>query len=72
MSNKRKKFVIKRGIPKNQRWFIPWLLCVLTFFTLKDNANNFTFAQSCSKLKFPLTLGFTSGETEIVSIDQDS
>ena len=29
-------------------------------------------AQSCSNLKFPLTLGFNSGETEIISIDQDS
>ncbi len=28
-------------------------------------------AQSCSNLKFPLTLGFNSGETEIISIDQD-
>jgi hypothetical protein len=29
-------------------------------------------AQSCSNLKFPLTLGFNSGETEITSIDIDS
>ena len=30
------------------------------------------FAQTCSNLKFPLTLGFSSGETEIISIDHDS
>jgi hypothetical protein len=39
---------------------------------LIDDAINFTLAQSCSNLKYPLTLGFTSGETEIISIDQDS
>ncbi len=39
---------------------------------LTDNANYDVFAQSCSNLKFPLTLGFYSGETEIFSIDQDS
>ena len=27
--------------------------------------------QTCSNLKFPLTFGFDSGETEIISIDQD-
>ncbi len=62
----------ERGIPKTPGRLIPWLLCLLTFFTLTDDAKNYTFAQSCSNLKFPLTLGFNSGETEIVSIDQDS
>ena len=71
MFKKRKKFVDEHDFPKTPRRLIPWLLCLLTFFTLSDDANNFTFAQSCSKLKFPLTFGFTSGETEIVSIDED-
>jgi hypothetical protein len=39
---------------------------------LIDDAKNAAFAQTCSNLKFPLTLGFISGETEIMSIDQDS
>ncbi len=39
---------------------------------LTDDAKNSAFAQTCSNLKFPLTLGFASGETEIMSIDQDS
>ena len=39
---------------------------------LTDDAKNVAFAQTCSNLKFPLTLGFPSGETEIMSIDQDS
>jgi hypothetical protein len=39
---------------------------------LTDNVKNAASAQSCSNLKFPLTLGFPSGETEIFSIDQDS
>ena len=39
---------------------------------LKVDAKNAAFAQTCSNLKFPLTLGFPSGETEIMSIDQDS
>ena len=39
---------------------------------LQDSKKITASAQSCSNLKFPLTLGFTSGETEIVSIDQDS
>jgi hypothetical protein len=39
---------------------------------LTDDVNYDVFAQSCSKLKFPLTLGFSSGETEITSIDQDN
>ena len=39
---------------------------------LTDDTKNAAFASSCSNLKFPLTLGFSSGETEIISIDQDS
>ena len=39
---------------------------------LTYDEKNTAFAQTCSNLKFPLTLGFTSGETEIMSIDQDS
>ena len=62
----------ERGIPKTPRRLLPLLLCLVTFFTFTDDAKNYTFAQSCSKLKFPLTFGFNSGETEIVSIDQDS
>ena len=38
---------------------------------IPDDAKNVALAQSCSNLKFPLTLGFSSGETEIISIDQD-
>ena len=38
----------------------------------QESAIIFTFAQTCSNLKFPLTLGISSGETEIISIDQDS
>ncbi len=44
----------------------------MNFFILIDDAINSTLAQSCSNLKFPLTLGFSSGETEINFIDQDS
>ena len=39
---------------------------------LQNYANIGITAQSCSKLKFPLTFGFSSGETEIIAIDQDS
>ncbi len=39
---------------------------------LVNDASYDVFAQTCSNLKFPLTLGFSSGETEIMSIDQDS
>ena len=39
---------------------------------MTNDAKNAAFAQTCSNLKFPLTLGFPSGETEIMSIDQDS
>ena len=39
---------------------------------LTDDANYDVSAQSCFNLKFPITLGFPSGETEIMSIDQDS
>jgi hypothetical protein len=39
---------------------------------IKEYANIFASAQTCSDLKFPLTFGFSSGETDIISIDQDS
>ncbi len=39
---------------------------------LTYDEKNVVFAQTCPNLKFPLTLGFPSGETEIMSIDQDS
>ncbi len=39
---------------------------------LTDDGKNAAFAQTCSNIKYPLTLGFSSGETEIMSIDQDS
>ena len=38
----------------------------------KDFAKIFALAHTCSNLKFPLTFGFSSGETEIFSIDHDS
>lgn len=48
------------------------LLCLVTLLILTDYKNNVALAQTCSNLKYPLTLGLSSGETEIVSIDQDS
>ena len=44
----------------------------MTLLMLTDYTNNFALAQTCSNLKFPLTLGLSSGETEIFAIDQDS
>ena len=44
----------------------------MTLLMLKDYKNIFAFAQTCSNLKFPLTLGFSSGETEIISTDHDN
>ena len=38
---------------------------------MNNDTKNVVLTQSCSNLKFPLTLGFSSGETEIISIDQD-
>ena len=49
-----------------------WFLYFLTFLIFQDYEKISVFTQSCSNLKFPLTLGFPSGETEIISIDQDS
>ena len=72
MSKKLKIFIEERAIPKTPRNVLFWLLCLLILLMLTDNINNSVFAQTCSNLKFPLTLGYTSGETEIISIDQDS
>ena len=69
---KLKIFLNIRAIIKTKRKLFLWFLCFVKILMLGDDPNNSTIAQSCSNLKFPLTLGFTSGETEIVSIDQDS
>ncbi len=44
----------------------------MSFIIFQDNLNIRVTAQTCSNLKFPLTFGFSSGETEIFSIDHDS
>ena len=72
MFTKLKIFVVARLILQIPRRFLIWFLCVAALLMLTDDANYDVFAQSCSNLKFPLTLGFPSGETEIMSIDQDS
>ena len=51
---------------------ILWLLCLLTLSILQKYQNIFVFAQTCSNLKFPVTLGYDSGETEIFSVDLDA
>ena len=51
---------------------ILWLLCLLTLSILQEYQNIFIFAQTCSNLKFPVTLGYDSGETEIFSVDLDA
>ena len=50
-----------RVIPKTPRRLLPMLLCLMTLLMLTDYKNIVTFAQTCSNLKFPLTLGFSSG-----------
>ncbi len=62
----------ERGIPKTPKSLLVWFLCLKNFLMLTEDTKNVVFTQSCSNLKFPLTLGFDSGETEITSIDQDS
>ena len=59
------EYVVSK-IPRN---VLSWLLFLMTLLMLTNYANILVLAQTCSNLKFPLTLGFTSGETEIVSID---
>ena len=65
-------FFIVHAIPKALRRLLTLLLCIITLLRIPNDANNSANAQSCSNLKFPITLGFSSGETEIISIDQDS
>ena len=48
------------------------LLCLLSVFIIQKYSNIKVTAQTCSNLKFPLTFGFSSGETEIFSIDIDN
>ena len=49
-----------------------WLLCLLKLSILQEYSNIFVFAQTCPNLKFPVTLGYDSGETEIFSVDLDA
>ena len=72
MFKKLKNLFNTRDIPKTPRRLLLWMLYVLTFLILQDYENIGVIAQTCSNLKFPLTFGFSSGETEIISIDQDS
>jgi hypothetical protein len=72
MFKKLKMFGVMRHILQIPRRVLFWFLCLATLLLLTDDANYDVFAQSCSNLKFPLTLGLPSGETEIMSIDQDS
>ena len=72
MFKKLKILLEKHNILKIPRSIIFWFLYFLTFLILQDYEKIGVFGQSCSNLKFPLTLGFPSGETEIISIDQDS
>ncbi len=69
MFKKRKKLLDERGIPKAPRRPLPWLLSIVTSLMLQEPTKITVLAQSCSNLKFPLTLGFNTGETEITSID---
>ena len=72
MFKRNKKFFQKSDKLKSQRRMIIWFLCLLTLSILQEYFDIFVFAQTCSNLKFPITLGFTSGETIILQIDQDS
>ena len=72
MFTKLKIFVVSRLILQISRRLFLWFFCITTLLWLTDDINNTAFAQTCSNLKFPLTLGFPSGETEIFTIDQDS
>ena len=54
------------------RYILLWLLFFVTILILQDYKSISVFALTCPNLKFPLTFGFISGETEIISIDQDS
>ncbi len=67
-----KKILVKRGILKTPKRILLWIFWLKTLIMLTDDAKNTAFAQTCSYIKYPLTLGFSSGETEIISIDQDS
>ena len=72
MSKKLKIFVDTLIILKNSKKLLTLLLFLLTFLMNEDYENIAFTAQPCSNLKFPLTFGFSLGETEIISIDQDS
>jgi hypothetical protein len=72
MFKKLRIFGVMRQILQIPRRVLFWFLCLATLLLLTDDANYDVYAQTCSNLKFPLTLGFASGETEIMSIDQDS
>jgi hypothetical protein len=72
MFKKLKIFVVTGLILHIPRRLLLWFFCLTILLLLTDDAKYDVFAQSCSNLKFPLTLGFSSGETEIISIDQDS
>ena len=54
---------------KTLRTLFYFLLCFLTFLVLYESTKIGVSAQTCSNIKFPLTLGLSSGETEIISID---
>ena len=71
MQKKIKEFIPKHIIPKTPRNIFSWLLCPLTLLMLKDYTKNRVKAQECSDRKFPLILRFNTGDTEILSIDQD-
>ena len=69
MSKRLNKFFELNVLPKNLRKLFFLFLCHTTLLLFTDDENNYILAQSCSNLKFPLTFGFSSGETEIISID---
>ena len=71
MSKKIKRLKDIRDIPITPRKLLLWLLYLLTILKLQQPATIGALAQTCSNLKFPLTFGFTSGETEIISIDHE-
>ena len=57
---------------KSPKRAFPWFLFLISFLTLQESAMIVVSTTTDESPKFPLILGFETGETEIFSIDQDS
>ena len=67
----KKNFKTQRVL-KTPRKFFVWFSDFLYFLIFRDYAKIGVSTQTCSNLKFPVTLGYESGETEIFSVDLDA